>query len=712
MCKKGKSNREQVSLDKLAETSPAAIIKLDKEGKIVYANERAEEVLGLEGSKITGRSYDDPAWKITDFEGKDFPEDKLPFRRVKDTEEAVDNIRHAIEWPDGERKLLSVNASPLFDSNGNFDGMVSVIEDITDQVKTKEEIRQSKERYQEYFEKTGDAIFVVKMGGEDHGEILEVNSTAESQTGYSREELLDMNIVEDLQLEITDMSKKEANRKLERGETVRYTEKKKRKDGTEYWSEVVVTPLKHEGRRANLSINRDITERRKALEKLEKQKREKSILLKNLPGMAYKSDNDREWKMGFVSDGCEELTGYEPEELVGSSSVSYGELIVEEDREKVWEEVQKHLKEREPFKLEYRINTKTGELKWVWERGRGIFDENGQIKNLQGIVTDVTERKNVEVELKESEKKFRSYVENAPLGVILADQEGNYLEVNETACKMTGYSEEELLDMNVMDLHPPENIEAMREAMEKLHEKGEMSLDLPYRRKDGTEGHLLLNGVEIFENRILGFALDITERKEAEKKLERATFETLQALNRTIEAKDEYTGEHIDRVQRLSVKIGKEVGLSEERLKQLRYASILHDIGKIKVPDSILGKPAELTEDEWEEMKKHPRVGERIVSQVDQLKPAAEIVGQHQEKYDGSGYPAGLRGEEINLEARILAVADAWDAMRTDRPYREALPREEAIRELEENAGNQFDPEIVNIILEMLENDEMDLGLN
>lgn len=202
---------------------------------------------------------------------------------------------------------------------------------------------------------------------------------------------------------------------------------------------------------------------------------------------------------------------------------------------------------------------------------------------------------------------------------------------------------------------------------------------------------------------------DITKRKEAEKKLEQATFGTLQALNRTIEAKDEYTGEHIDRVQEFSVKIGKKVGLSEERLEQLRYASILHDIGKIGVPDLILGKPDKLTEDEWAEMKKHPEIGERIVGQVNHLSRAAKIIGQHQEKYDGSGYPKGLEGEEITLEARIVAVADAWDAMRTARPYREALPKEEALKEVRENKGTQFDPEVVDILLEMIK--EREVGL-
>ncbi len=128
--------------------------------------------------------------------------------------------------------------------------------------------------------------------------------------------------------------------------------------------------------------------------------------------------------------------------------------------------------------------------------------------------------------------------------------------------------------------------------------------------------------------------------------------------------------------------------------------------GKVKVPDKILGKPGKLTDEEWEEMEKHPKAGEEIVEKIPRLEGAARIVGQHQEKYDGTGYPEGLKGEEICQGARIIAVVDAWDAMRTDRPYRDALPREVAIKELKENKGSQFDPEVVEVFFEMIGEDK------
>ncbi|MBS3765823.1 PAS domain-containing protein, partial [Candidatus Bipolaricaulota bacterium] len=189
---------EGISFEKLAKISPAAVTKVDRDCNYVYANSKAEELLGLEKSEIQNRTYNDPNWKITDFEGNEFPEEELPFQQVKNTRDPVFDVKFAIERPDGKHRLLSINASPLFDDDGKFDGMVSVIEDITGQVETREELKQSRERYHKYFEELGDAVFILAMVGEVHGKILEVNSTAVKQTGYSRDELVGMNMIKDL----------------------------------------------------------------------------------------------------------------------------------------------------------------------------------------------------------------------------------------------------------------------------------------------------------------------------------------------------------------------------------------------------------------------------------------------------------------------------------------------------------------------------------
>lgn len=160
---------------------------------------------------------------------------------------------------------------------------------------------------------------------------------------------------------------------------------------------------------------------------------------------------------------------------------------------------------------------------------------------------------------------------------------------------------------------------------------------------------------------------------------------------------------HSQRLARMSYHVGQKLGLPSERLFDLGYASYFHDLGKVKVSDSILQKHGELDSQEWEIMKKHPIWGREMLEGQELLNRPGKIVGQTHEKIDGTGYPYGLEGEEILLEAKIIAVVDAWDAMRTDRPYRQALGREEAIRELRENVGSQFDQRVLGAFLDVLE---------
>ena len=141
--------------------------------------------------------------------------------------------------------------------------------------------------------------------------------------------------------------------------------------------------------------------------------------------------------------------------------------------------------------------------------------------------------------------------------------------------------------------------------------------------------------------------------------------------------------------------MGRELGLGEEQLRSLEFGSLLHDIGKIGVPDAILRKPAALSESEWVRMREHPLHGQKILSGIEFLEGAARVVAQHHEKWDGSGYPLGLRGEQIDFNARIFAVADAFDAITSDRVYRRGRSYEEAISELDTFSGRQFDPEVV-----------------
>jgi response regulator RpfG family c-di-GMP phosphodiesterase len=177
--------------------------------------------------------------------------------------------------------------------------------------------------------------------------------------------------------------------------------------------------------------------------------------------------------------------------------------------------------------------------------------------------------------------------------------------------------------------------------------------------------------------------------------LEDAYRATLKALTAALETRDSETHGHSERVVSYSLRLGRECGLNRQAMKSLEFGSLLHDIGKIGVPDAILRKPAKLTEEEWTRMREHPLHGQQILRGIEFLKGAARVVAQHHEKWDGSGYPLGLRGEEIDVCARIFAVADAFDAITSDRVYRRGKSYEAAAEELDEWAGRQFDPKVV-----------------
>lgn len=177
--------------------------------------------------------------------------------------------------------------------------------------------------------------------------------------------------------------------------------------------------------------------------------------------------------------------------------------------------------------------------------------------------------------------------------------------------------------------------------------------------------------------------------------VERSYHSLRQVVTSAMDLRDNVTGGHSDRVVHLSLELGRGLGLAEDRLQQLEWAAFLHDIGKIHVHEEILTKPGPLDAGEWGEMRQHSFFSYSILTQVDHLSEVAEIVYCHHERYDGTGYPRFLRGAEIPLEARIFSVADAYDAMVSQRPYREPLSHEYAVREIISHAGTQFDPQIV-----------------
>src|SRR6476619_220271 len=214
--------------------------------------------------------------------------------------------------------------------------------------------------------------------------------------------------------------------------------------------------------------------------------------------------------------------------------------------------------------------------------------------------------------------------------------------------------------------------------------------------KRALEHHELIVAKQRYENH----HEELVEQRTAEldralDSLEDAYRSTLKALTTALETRDQETHGHSERVVSYSLRLGREYGLNREQMKALEFGSLLHDIGKIGVPDSILRKPAKLTEEEWVRMREHPLHGQQILRGIEFLQGASRVVAQHHEKWDGTGYPLGLRKEDIDICARIFSVADAFDAITSDRVYRRGRSYEDAAAELDEWTGRQFAPRIV-----------------
>jgi len=207
---------------------------------------------------------------------------------------------------------------------------------------------------------------------------------------------------------------------------------------------------------------------------------------------------------------------------------------------------------------------------------------------------------------------------------------------------------------------------------------------------------------EQYKNLAKELAHTTEELKVANTNVKDLYLSTIQALAAAIEAKDPYTSGHSERVTKYALAISIELGLAEEDVQQIMYASILHDIGKIGVSEDILGKKGKLEPEEFKKIQQHTTIGANIISSISMLESIIPIIVHHHEAFDGKGYPFNKEDEEIPLGARIIAVADAYDAMTSDRPYRKAMSKEEAIKEVRRCSGTQFDPEIVNAFVKTL----------
>ena len=615
---------------------------------------------------------------------------------------------------------------------------------------TARRLRKSEERLKDIFEQAPIGIAIVT----DYTNMTRVNRELRRILGYEEEEepSFDWTTIthpDDLDRDVAEFEL------FKNGEISGYSMEKRylRKDGSPVWVNIVVTGLYTNSLQGeslespeHICIVQDIDEKKSAIDALRESERSKGVLLSNLPGMAYRCLHNREWTMQFMSDGCLELTGYPPEAFIENHELNFGDIISEEYSEKLWQTWKQTLGKHEPFRYEYEIVTKSGERKWVLEIGRGIYSESNEVDALEGIIIDITESKRNIDRIRYmndhdfltglynrkfyEEEKVRIAGSNVlPVSIVNADingvrlindafgqSEGDYLirrtaDIIRSCCRQgdilarIGGDEFNVLMPGAGEDAAAMLIERIRQACERhneMTERPEHKINLTVAAATcSRDGQTLEDAEKEADDAV-------RKRKLFERKSTHSSL--LSSILATLYARSQETEEHAMRIASLCREIGQVLDLPQKSLDNLQLFSMLHDIGKIGIEDRILNKPGKLTDEEWIIMKRHPEIGFRIVMSAPELEEIAQLVLSHHERWDGKGYPRGLKGEEIPLVSRILSVVDAFDAMTEDRVYRKAMSREDAIAEIRSNSGTQFDPTIVEIFHGILDRNTTENG--
>jgi PAS domain S-box-containing protein/putative nucleotidyltransferase with HDIG domain len=322
---------------------------------------------------------------------------------------------------------------------------------------------------------------------------------------------------------------------------------------------------------------------------------------------------------------------------------------------------------------------------------------------------DITEQLRVRGELKHSQALLNTIVENIPAMVFLKRAEDLRFELfNHAGEQLLGYARGDMLGKNDYDFFPPEQADAFTRRDREVLESRRL-VEIPEERitaADGSERWLQTFKVGLYDEaghptHLLGISVDITARKHMADKLheqgqilEEALEGTVHAVSLAVELRDPYTAGHQRRVAELACAIAREMGLDEDRIRGVRLGAMIHDIGKIGIPAEILSKPSRLTQLEYNIVRAHATMGFDILKDISFPWPVAEIAHQHHERIDGKGYPQGLKGDEIALEARIVGVADVVESMASHRPYRAGLGMPMALDEIEKNCGILYDAEV------------------
>jgi diguanylate cyclase (GGDEF)-like protein/PAS domain S-box-containing protein len=593
--------------------------------------------------------------------------------------------------------------------------------DTIKRIKSEQELRQSEQKFKTVTDNMTDLVSITDL----EGRFTYLSGANYRLLGYDQNELLGRAVFELVHHDDLPMVLTKFQSAITKGKNDLVEYRAVKKDGSVVWLETIGSLVFNDQGQPEGAIfsTRDISERIKALEQIKEARDQYRSLVNNLPGIAYRCKNDDQWTMLYISDDVDPITGYPAEEFINNAVRSYESVIHQDDSEDVKKVIREAIACKKDWSVNYRVFHKNGTVRWVNEKASAIFDDAGHVKFIDGLILDITEQKKLDDKIKYlsyhdqlTDLYNRHYFEHCKeelaktllISVIMTDVNGLKL-INDTY----GHDAGDQLLRKYADL-----IKQSFKGTDLLFRWGGDEFIIILKNTREAESWELCNrlikhcGNTFVRDIPLSISVGISSKlpggdigkaiKEAEDMMynnklnesKSSKYLIMKTLLQTLAEKSFETKEHIDRMGLIGRYFGERLCLPPSELSRLETLTMLHDIGKINIDSHILLKREALTEPEWLEIKKHPEIGYRITRTTEEFAYIAEDIFSHHERWDGNGYPRGLKGDNIPLLSRILALVDSFDVMSNGRPYKKKMNTDEIIDEIERCAGKQFDPDL------------------
>ncbi|XMB72048.1 PAS domain S-box protein [Mycoplasmatota bacterium WC30] len=700
------------------------LIVLDNEGNISNINEKGCEILEAKENELIGKNWFD------NFISEEIRDNiKKVFSNVFNKSEDLDlHFENEIITAMGKKKIINWYNTVIYDTENNVTGVLSSGEDITEKKEYEKALFASNQRFEKLFDKAPFGYQSLDI----NGNFIEVNNTWLNTMGYQKDEVIGKWFGDFLPQASKEEFKKRFKIFKEKGK-IHSTFQMLRKNGDKVLIEfegLIGYDENQQFAQTYCNLN-DITKRKEIEEQL--------LMSESNLKLAQSIAKIGSWEINLVDGSMwaskEAFKIYEIDEESGFVDITSIQTMVDkDDREKLDIALEELINNNKPYDVVFKLHTKDRNIKYINSRAILFTDSKNKPVKVIGVIHDISDLKYKELELVHlSQRDYltnlynrRYYFEQFkllnnpryyPLGVMMLDLNGLKIindafghSAGDFALKTIGdVLKDSFEDKDVVSRIGGDEFTVLlpNTSSEKLqYYKEEIIKIVKTKSVDNIELSIAI-GYELKNN--INEKIDDIQKSAENRMYRHKTTEgssvrskAINAILHTLSEKYEAERRHSNKVSELCKEIGIKLNLREDEIKELEQAGLFHDIGKISIPDSILNKPGKLTFDEFEVIKSHTEVGYQILRAADEYSDLAIQALHHHERWDGKGYPNGMKGEEIPLFSRIICVVDAYEAMTADRPYRKKLSNEYAKSEIKKYAGTQFDPKISKIFVEQV----------